>query len=807
MTAQADSTGIADIIVTATRQATNMQDTPIAITAVTAQALEEQGLKTVADLGAVVPNAQFKRAQGAFGPGVTTFIRGIGTTDTSLGGEAAVAFYIDDVYYPILLGSNFDLLDIDHIEVLRGPQGTLFGRNSLAGAINIVSRRPSFSESSGYVEATIGEYNRRDLRAGFNLPIGENAALMISGLSRQSVGYMRMLDFKCEMNRRGSPELAGQFPYHDQQLSSTPNFSPENCTIGHLGGENVQAVRGSVRWEPASDVELTLSADHTWDDSENPADYTVDLNPSNVNANISIQSSYWGLQYDQRFITGDPFTTYATYTDRIQAGQVVPGSTFYTGLTSRGGLIMSPITHLKNWGLTAKLVWGVTSNIDVTLVAGHRAMDENHSFDNDASPLVIEHVMSEIGNKYDNVELRVSGRSDFADWVIGAFYFDAFGYFHATNYSPTTAGVKTLYTTFEPNSKAVFGNVTLRPFGDRLGIVLGARYSKDHKFVNYSNLTDVGPHPNAGDTIFQVDPTQKKLSWKAGLNYQVSQDALVYISAATGNSLPGYNARPLQPSQVTQFDGNDNVAYEIGAKLDLFDRRARFNLAAFYTDFNNRPASIGGAEPLLDVNTGREAVGNQTLEPLPGGPPGSTRCSATNVAPGTGIVCLGRTYYTNQPATIRGAEVEFILNPLDALTINGSVGYSKFKAPDIAARLVNRRQNYPYWTSSAGIQYEIESDLADGSITPRMDWVYQSSEVVSGTSTKYNDINGPRSVFNVRVTYKNDSHDFSLAAGITNVFNKFYYVNFFDYQGLGRANTQAQPGRPRQWYLTLSKDF
>ena len=156
------SEGIQDIVVTATRQSTNLQDTPIAITAVTADALEARGLESVSDLSAVVPNAQFKRAQGAFGPGVTTFIRGLGTGDTSLGGEAAVAYYIDDVYYPILLGSNFDLLDIDHVEVLRGPQGTLFGRNSLAGAVNIVSKQPRLEEASGYIEATVGQLNRRD---------------------------------------------------------------------------------------------------------------------------------------------------------------------------------------------------------------------------------------------------------------------------------------------------------------------------------------------------------------------------------------------------------------------------------------------------------------------------------------------------------------------------------------------------------------------------------------------------------------------------------------------------------------------
>jgi len=449
----------------------------------------------------------------------------------------------------------------------------------------------------------------------------------------------------------------------------------------------------------------------------------------------------------------------------------------------------------------------VTDDVDMTVIYGHREMDETHAFDNDGGVLVGEHVASAIGEHYDNAEVRLSGKMDFADWVVGAFYFDAFGYFHATNYSAVGSAVRAVDTTYEPNSKAVFANATLHPFDFPLSLTLGGRYSWDHKFVDYSNYNDVPPHPNSSDIIFQVTPRQKKFSWKLGLDYQPTDTILLYASAATGNSLPGYNARPLQPSQVTQFDGNDDRAYELGAKLDLFDRRARFNLAAFYTDFNNRPTGIGGAEALLDPNTGNPAVGNQQLEPLPGGPAGSTRCSTTPVAAGTGIVCLGRTYYVNQPATIRGAEFEYTLNPIDGLLINGAVGWSKFKSPDILARTVNRRQGNPFWTANAGIQYEIPVPALSGSITPRADWQFQSSEVISGTSTKFNALNGARSIVNARLTYENDPYDFTVAAGVTNLFDKFYYLNWFDYQAFGRPNAEAQPGQPRQWYLEIGKRF
>ncbi len=190
--------------------------------------------------------------------------------------------------------------------------------------------------------------------------------------------------------------------------------------------------------------------------------------------------------------------------------------------------------------------------------------------------------------------------------------------------------------------------------------------------------------------MFNVTPARKKLSWKAGVNFQPS-DPVLYASAATGYSLPGYNTRPLQFTQVEQSGANEDVAYEIGTKLDLMDRRVRLNIAAFYTDFKNRPTTIAGAEALLN-DAGQPQVGNQQLESLPGGPAGSTRCSTTTVPANTGIVCPGRTYFRNQPATVRGIEAEYTVSLIENLLVSGSVGWSKFWAPDIAARTVNRRQ-------------------------------------------------------------------------------------------------------------------
>jgi iron complex outermembrane receptor protein len=801
--------GIQDIVVTATRSPTNLQDTPIAITAITSQALAAQGITGVADLTAVVPNSQFRKSQGAFGPGVETTIRGINQRDTSLASEPVVAFYLDDVYYPTLLGSNFDLLDVDHIEVLRGPQGTLFGRNSLAGAVNIVSTQPSTDEVRGHVEITAGSYARLDFRGSLNLPLSDNLALTVSGVAKRRTGYQKILDFTCEMQRRGTPALAGSLPYSSMQNAPTPQFQQGNCTVGHLGGENVHAGRASLMWRPTNDVKITVTGDYTRDTSENAADSIVDIVPGRISATVASAANQFGVAYDTRFLTGSPYSTYASFSDPIAAGTVIPGNRFYNGLQvngidMRGGASFSPHINLKNWGISGKISWNIAPNINLLAVASHRRMDETHAYDDDGSPINVVLRANNFSEDYWTAETRLSGKSSIVDWVVGAFYFTADGLQHGTFISPQASFQRLIDSHFDPTSKALFGNVTVRPFGDRLGFVGGLRYSNDKKVVHFYNVLDTTP--SASDTIFNITPKQKRLDWKAGINFQATRNALIYASAATGNSLPGFNPRPLQPSQIQQYDGDSDIAYELGSKLDLFHRKLRLNVAAFYTNFNNRPTSINGAEALLDAN-GNPLPGNQALVPLPDGPAGATQCSPNLVAAGTGIRCLGRTYYVNEPAKIRGLEAEFTANPISGLLINGSLGYSKLTAPDISRRAVNRRQNTPFWTANGGIQYTWDVPALGGSFTPRLDWTYESSQVVGGTTTKFNDLLPARSVFNARLTYDNDKYDFSIAAGVTNLFNKAYYYNVFDSEALGAAYTEAQPAPPRQFYVTVEKRF
>lgn len=807
--------GLADIVVTATRQATNLQSTPLAITAVTSDTLAQRSVVNTADLGAIVPNATFRPAQGAYGPSVTAFIRGIGQADGSLASEPGVAFYVDDVYYPLILGSQFDLLDLDHVEVLRGPQGTLFGRNALAGAVNLVSKAPDPREAGGYAEITYGQYQRLNLRAGFNLPLGEHAALRVSGVAKSMTGYQKRLDFRCQMVKNGTPQLAGNFPYADGNLIRTAGNDPDNCVVGHNGGENVRAVRAALLVEPAEGLKITLTGDYLRDNSSVTPDSLLSVNAAaaaaNTNARI-VAGTFTApggptFAYDNRFVTGDPYTTYATYRDPVSGAANIPG-TFYNGSATRGGIGYEPVNPVKQWGFSGKGVYAITPHIDATVILAYRNVLAGYTFDVDGSPLNLETTHNVTTHRQYTAEARLSGKSSFIEWTGGLFYYRAHELARLFVMSPWLNLQRVQHNTYEPESKSAFANVTIHPFTDRLGITLGGRYSNDKKPVHYDNRQDGVP---SGDIVFSVTPKQERFDWKAGLSYQLTNSTLLYGSASTGFRLPSFNARPLQPSQVYQIPGDNLIAYEAGIKTDLFAHKLRVNATGFYTDYKDRASSISGQEYLLDQTTGKPQPGGSVTIPLPGGPAGSTTCrplTSAEIAAGTpGFACVGRAFVTNVPGKIRGAELEIEAHPIPHLTINFSGGYSKFTAADLkaAARVNKRLLGIPDWNGSGGIQYEIEAPLLGGSVTPRIDWFYTGSIAFSANNVAYNQ--SPYSTFNGRLTYTNRQYDATLSLNVTNMFNKFYYYNYFVYTELGYSNVNAQPARPRMWSVTLAKKF
>jgi len=856
---EARTSGLSEIVVTGTRIATNVQDVPIAITAISSEDLEAQQITTFADLGSVVPNATFRKSQGIYGAGVSVTVRGLGTTNTQFSSEPAVAYYIDDIYYPFLFGSNFDLLDLERVEVLRGPQGTLFGRNAISGAVNLVSRQPSFGDFSAYVDVTVGSYDRIDARAGMNIPLAENLAASISVASKKRTGYMELLDFSCEMYRKGTPELAGTFPFQSSKTSWVGGRQPDNCVIDHYGGEDMRAVRGALRWEATPDIELNISGDYTKSNNESAAEkvfeYDYQLNygrlrdldefgnawgPYNgiidetapaVNKNFITMFDRYSIpgtpfRWDERFETDDLYSTYDNMCDPIPAGTQIPGNTYYNGSLFRGGNCWGRTVPVENWGVNGKLRVGVTDDIEAMAIAGYRRIYTRFGAGWDGTPLADSIIYHEDTMTYWSGELRLTGQHGWLDWVAGLFYYDgkAVENGHPQNVRNGTQQFHDVI--YHPEAKAAYLNATLRPyelFGilDGLSINGGIRRSRDEKFVEYSALFDNSLpgsttfRPGSSSTVFDVMIENSRWDWKVGADYEVTPDIMVYASAATGYRLPGFQTRIFQAGQIQQEYPTALISYEIGFKADLLNRRLRLNGAAFRMDYSMRNGSFSGREPRYDVNSPTLQIlpGNETL--ITDGPDNTqfsddfSNCrpynAATDGAPnGTtvGITCIGRSW--NYPVAdgdpIQGLELEVTAEPIDDLTINYSFGYTD------RGSTTGRPVGFPDYTMNGGIQYRLEVPELAGTITPRLDWFWISKVA---WSTDYTHLDDPaRSTFNARITYNNLEDGYNVSLGVTNLTNeKYYRQKTIFIQGLGAGANMGQPSNPREWYLNVSKSF
>jgi len=850
-----------DILVTATRIATNVQDVPIAITAVSADTLQDRQITEFASLGDIVPNATFRKSQGIYGAGVSVTLRGIGAVDTQFSTEPAVSYYIDDVYYPFLFGSNFDLLDLERVEILRGPQGTLFGRNSISGAVNLVSRKPQFDDISAYVDLTAGVRNRLELRAGLNIPLADNLAASFSMVSKKQTGYMDILDFSCEMYRRGTPELAGTFPFQTEATVYAAGREPDSCVIDHLGGEDMRAARGALRWQPIDGVELNVSADYTRSNNESAAEkvfeteyqqtygrlrdldqfgaaygeYNGQFNEARANRNFITAFDRFSIpgtpfRWDERFETGDAYTTYDNFCDPFPIGTSIPGNTYYNGSLFRGGNGCDKRTvPLETWGVSGNLKWEIDDHLEVTAIAGYREMETEFGAAWDGTPLADSIIFHRDLTWNWNAELRLVGTYDAFEFNSGLFYYEGYADENGRpmNMRLGTQQYQNVY--YFPEAKAAYLNVTFRPyeafgFMEGLSFSGGIRRSEDRKDVDYSALQDNSVPgsttftPSGTSTLFQLAIANSRWDWKLGADYKVNDDILVYASASTGYRLPGFATRVFQVGQIEQQFPTSLVNYELGFKADFFDNRLRLNGAAFWIEYSQRNGVFGGQEARFGPD-GRTILAGTTLANtltlIPDGPDETdfsadfSNCrpynAATDGAPNgstVGIQCITRqwNYAISGGDPVRGLELEATLEPIDGLNFNYSFGYTDRGAT------TGRPIGFPDFTMSGGVQYFIDVPVLDGSITPRLDWFW-ISEVA--WSTDYDHFDDPaRSTFNARVTYQNDEHEYEVALGITNLLDKEYYLNKTIFiQGLGAPANIGQPSAPREWYVSLSKRF
>jgi iron complex outermembrane receptor protein len=765
----AQESGLEEIVVTAQFREENLQETPIAITAITGEDIAVRGFTDAYEIGYAVPNASLRPAQAAFGNTMTAYIRGIGQNDFDFAFEPGVGIYIDDVYHPFTLGSQIDLLDLERVEVLRGPQGTLYGRGSIGGAIRYVSKRPE-GDNTGGIEVTTGRDDRVDLKGTYDFAITENLFARIAGVSRNRDGYQDVIDFACEF-----PALSG--PLLPQSVNRG-----KDCKVGTQGGEHMYGARGDLRWVANDDFELTITAETQNDDSEAKANTLTLVDVTSWPSNVP------GLPYDTRFLPPNIYTTYATFDDPMSDVKITPEST------------------LEKWSVSGKAIWDINDDVTATAILAYTDMSTTLSVDDDGSPINIQTVDGLQTVDWFTAELRFSGRwADKLDWTIGGFYYTGdslneqmvqipfLSLILDGNAAPAYAADPFVNAQNDHDSRnfSGFGHFVY-DFNDQLSLTAGVRYSDDKKEVDFDNTRVQNPFLVVEDHHFD---------WKAGLDYKINEDLMVYASAATGYRPGSYNPRPFQWTGVVAVDAEESTAYEGGFKSDWFDRKFRLNVAGFYTNWKTRILPVGGTECLV-------------LNQPPGPPiylsaPPLVTDSLGNMCPFT----LPRTFYENGPADIWGVELEATVRPIDGLTITGAFGYTHWDSSDInddPTVLDDRAVYVPEtnWTVSASYDF----GMGNGSmLTPRVD-VYGQSEIcttITFTTTEFPNAGCSDSyeLVNVRLEWASPERAWTAAVGLSNAFDEEYFLNKFNLSAFGQPYSEGTPGRYREWYFTVGRNF
>lgn len=745
-----------EIIVTARFRSETVQQTPISITALSGDALTQRGVQGVEGIARSAPNITLEKNTAGYGKSVIAYIRGVGQSDFLPAFEPGVGIYIDDVYQGTLFGSLFDFADVAQVEVLRGPQGTLFGKNNEGGAIR-VSTRKAQGDNTGYIETGLGSFNRMMMKGAFDFSIiPDKVFLRVAGGYNKVDGYMDTIDFTC-----ANPTQAGTIP---RQL---PENAEGSCKTGTLGGQKTFVMRGNLRMLPADNLEININGDVLDDTGEPAAEKLIDVNTEGTSPLALYQNGSplgsdptgYGIPFDKRFITSGKYTSYVNYTD------------------TRNNLSFPRVSDVRSWGVSGKVEWSISPDLKLTSISAYRAYKGEYVENWAAAPIHINDNYFRPKHHQFSQELRLNGKiSTLAEWTVGGYYFDAKTELNDYIYIPLVGFAFYGVDPVKDRDKSAFAHVVLHPV-DNLSLEGGVRYSDVSKTYTFNRYIPNSGNPPATLPGFEDNPsvrsTTKRLDYRLSAQYTFNPDIMAYAVFSTGFKGPGVNPRPASIAELLPFGEEDLKSYEIGLKTQLFDNRVRANIGAYRSDYTNLQLTV--------------------TRTLPSGVPGSITANAGK-------------------ARIMGFEGEFTVEPVSGLDINASVGYLDFKYLDLgdAANQVGgpciacTTPYVPKWSFSAGAQYRIDLN-GRGTLTPRIDYSYKSKT--------YNDVSNfePGAIpgyglWNGRVSYVSHDKGWELALQVNNIANKYYFVNKFQgYNALGTL--VGQPGLPRTFLLSLKHNF
>jgi iron complex outermembrane receptor protein len=798
----AANAGVGEVVVTAQFRATQLQKTPLAISAVTSQQITAMGETNVTDLARTVPNTVISPLGAGWGSTLAAFIRGVGLGDNILSFEPGVPIYVDGVYNGRPQGAIFDLLDLDRVEVVRGPQGTLFGKNAIGGAVSLISKKPTGSDT-GYIEAGYGSYNRVNIRAAWDgVVVPDKLFIHAAFVSKNADGYMNILDYVCV---HGAGSLGNIQPAAGSKTGGS-------CVTDHLGSEGVNAGRLALRWIASEKLEVNVIGDYTRQRQEAPADkYTYIADPANPNSIDGVLPQFWvntpqqkygaGVLYDSRFVTNNPYTTYGQFGVSPVDGRFVPNE-----------------NNLDHWGVSGDVDYDLAPMVHLKSITAYRHW-RNEFGRSDASPLGNSPTYDDTRHNQFTEEVQLTGTVQRLDFAFGGFYYHA--YDRNTGFDalwPTPPGLPPLpagafQSPFVPflnglglydhdlddhqttNDYAFFAH-GIYHITDQLNLTAGVRYTNDtkHAVVGVTNR-----YTNVGDFSVPVDVHATRWNPMVELSYQATPNLMGYALYSTGFRGGGFSPRPANALQPVPFGPEDVTSYEVGFKSEWLDHKVRLNADVFY---------------MLDN-------GQQNYK--------------------TDVDSSGATWFheLNAGNSINtGFEVELAARPIPNLQIDSSLGYLHYRLKDDAQSQATQicthfsdgslcpQTRAPKWTFSAGVQYKFDLGMT-GSLTPRLDAnvisrVYyipianvgglppDKAELLSTAASGVAgglDYQPGYTTLNGRITWDAPDGKWSISGSVSNLTNKVYFYGKLGLavHSLGREQGNIAP--PRQWLMTVRRNF
>ena len=816
-----DQGGIQDIVVTAQKRAENVQNVPISISAFTASALEERAVTSVAALSNISPNVTLDAGTPFSGSAsvLSAYIRGIGANDFAFNIDPGVGVYLDGVYLARSVGANQDLPDVERIEVLKGPQGTLFGRNTIGGAISIVTHDPG-KEFRFRGSVTTGRFHLLSVKGTVDMPLAQGLSSSLSFSTTHRDGYLKRLPFPGAAGFAGDP------------ITSFKAAGYNNVGLGTEGGDGNYNLRGKLRYDDGGAFRATLSGDYTNVDTSQIANKVITTFPAvfagTYNCAIAGNptTTVGGVTGPcDSFIGGPPAgalfgnrggltsvvdlaSIYGVNADANPNNNRLPyDNRFVTNSIDTSYANGNNYSKLKTYGGSLTLDYDLSDTMSLKSITAYRELHWNTGMDLDGSPLNFLHTSFTMNQKQFSQELQLTGNAmdKKLNYVLGAYYFKESGDLH--DYVTFAEGLLQVDgpNTLATKNYAFYGQVDYK-FTDQFAITVGGRYThedkefegfqSDNNGLNYklaqffgdpncASLTPISNQcrldngfPNPGQPLrYYIAGVQHKVfnnfSPKVGLQYHPTDAVMLYASWSKGYKTGGWTTRLSNPLPTAPGFGPEHATtYEAGVKSQFLDRRVQVNASAFLTDYKG-----------IQLNF------QQGISP---------------------------TIQNAGDARIKGFEVEVTVAPTSGLTLNGSVGYTDAYYTDVLApaRVATSPlqagvfagatlPKTPKWKFNFSPRYEAELG-SHGSLVFAGD--------VTFTGAMKNDTEGTflldrphTTVLNASVSYKEPNDHWDITVGGTNITDERYLTT--GQAQLAGGQIYGTYSRPAEWYARLGVKF